>query len=289
MERNRQPPLTVAIQGEPGSFSHMAAEQLFGPDLRLVPSRTFDALFEAVVSRRADRGLVPVENTLAGSVQGNLDGVLRHSVHAVAETRVRIRLCLVARPGMVLSAIRTAASHPVALQQCHTFFRRHPEMEPVAVYDTAGSIRDLMSGNASYDAAIGSELASRIYGAEIVQEEIEDDRENYTRFFAVSTEPGSDPGPRPKTSLAFVVAHEPGSLHRALGTFAHRGVDLTKLESRPISGRPWEYRFFADVRGDPRGDLAACLEELRGLAAEVHVLGTYPEWPGLAESSTGDT
>jgi prephenate dehydratase len=145
-----------------------------------------------------------------------------------------------------------------------------------------------MTGTAPYDAAIGSELAARIYGAEVVREEIEDDRENYTRFFAVSTEPGSAPGLRPKTSLAFVVAHEPGSLHRALGTFAHRGVDLTKLESRPIQGRPWEYRFFADVRGDSHGDLSACLDELRSLAAEVHVLGTYAEWAGLAESSDGD-
>jgi prephenate dehydratase len=280
--------LSVAIQGEPGAFSHTAAEQLFGPQLELVPTRTFDALFEAVVSGRAHRALVPVENTLAGSVQGNLDRVLRHGLHVVGETRVRIRLCLVAPPGTGLSVMRRAASHPVALQQCQSFFARHPEMEPVAVYDTAGSIRDLMSGNAAYDAAIGSDLAARIYGAEIVQEEIEDDRENYTRFFAVSTEPVSGPCPHAKTSLAFVVAHEPGSLHRALGTFAHRGVDLTKLESRPIPGRPWEYRFFADVRGDPHGDLSACLEELRGLAAEVHVLGTYPEWPGRVGRSDAD-
>lgn len=271
--------LSVAIQGEPGSFSHLAAEQLFGARTHLLPKRTFDELFEAVVSGEAERGVVPVENTLAGSVQGNLDRVLRHSLSVVAETRVRIRLCLVAPPGRTLSDIRTAASHPVALEQCRSFFAAHPEVEPVAVYDTAGSIRDLMAGNGTYDAAIGSDLAARIYGARVLLEELEDDLQNHTRFFAISASGEEGDVPGSKTSLAFVVAHEPGSLHRALGVFAQRGVDLTKLESRPIPGRPWEYRFFADVRGDAHGSLTDSLDELRRLAAEVHVLGSYPEWP----------
>ena len=271
------PPVSVAIQGEPGAFSHTAAEKLFGPGIQLVPTRTFDELFEAVVTGRAHRAMVPVENTLAGSVQGNLDRILRHSLHVVAETRVRIRLCLAAPPGKTLSDIRTAASHPVALQQCQAFFAGHPEMEPVPVYDTAGSIRDLMSGGAAYDAAIGSDLAVRLYGARILVEEIEDNPENHTRFFAVSLEAGPAPTGKPKTSLAFVVTHEPGSLHRALGVFAQRGVDLTKLESRPIPGRPWEYRFFADVRGDAEGELGEALEELGRLAAELTILGSYTE------------
>lgn len=274
--------LTVAIQGEPGAFSHTAAEQLFGPDLELVPTRTFEELFECVVDGRAQRALVPVENTLAGSVQGNLDRIVKHGLHVVAETRVRIRLSLVAPPGTTLTSVRTAASHPVALQQCQSFFFRHPEIEPVPVYDTAGSIRDLMSGTANYEAAIGSDLAARIYGAEVLMKEIEDNPENYTRFFAVSREARGGTCPKPKTSLAFVVAHVPGSLHQALGVFARKGVDLTKLESRPIPGRPWEYRFFADVRGDAGGSLAGCLQELRGFAHEVHVLGSYPEAPGPA-------
>lgn len=269
--------MRVAIQGEPGAFSHLAAEHLFGPDIELIPTRSFDALFNAVVTDQANRAMVPVENTLAGSVQGNLDRILHHDLHVVAETQVRIRLCLVAPPGQALSEIRTAASHPVALQQCQTFFRRHPHMEPVAVYDTAGSIRDLMLGEAPYDAAIGSSLAARIYGAETVSEEIEDDAENYTRFFAVSAETVDAPRTNPKTSLAFVVAHEPGSLHRALGVFAQRGIDLMKLESRPIPGRPWEYRFFADVRGDPLTELGDCLEELGESAAELQLLGCYSE------------
>ena len=273
-----EPAMSVAIQGEPGAFSHMAVEKLFGPETELVPTRTFDELFEAVVEGKARRAMVPVENTLAGSVQGNLDRILRHSLHVVAETRVRIRLCLAAAPGKALRDLRTAASHPVALQQCHSFFAAHPEIEPVAVYDTAGSIRDLMSGKAGYDAAIGSDLAVRLYGAQTLVEEIEDDQENHTRFFAVSAESGPPVHSSPKTSLAFVVPHEPGSLHKALGVFAVRGVDLTKLESRPIPGRPWQYRFFADVRGDPKGELGGALEELRRLATELRVMGTYSEY-----------
>lgn len=269
--------LSVAIQGEPGAFSHMAVEKLFGPGIELVPTRSFDELFEAVLTGRAGCAVVPVENTLAGSVQGNLDRIVRHGLHVVAETRVRIRLCLAAPPGTPLSEIHGAASHPVALQQCQAFFAAHPEVEPVPVYDTAGSIRDLMAGGAPYDAAIGSELAVRLYGAQILVEEIEDDPENHTRFFAVSRVPKPVTGENLKTSLAFVVHHEPGSLHRALGVFAHRGVDLTKLESRPIPGRPWEYRFFADVRGDARAQLRGALEELGLLATELTVLGTYAE------------
>ncbi len=277
--------LRVAIQGEPGAFSHTAAEQLFGPGLELVPTRTFDELFQAVVEGHALHAMVPVENTLAGSVQGNLDRVIRHSLQVVAETRVRIRLCLVAPPGTTLADLRTAASHPVALQQCFGFFSSHPEVEPVAVHDTAGSIRDLLAGEADYDAAIGSELAARIYGAEILVEEIEDDPENYTRFFAVSQTPREGLLTNAKTSLAFVVPHEPGSLHQALGVFSERGVDLTKLESWPIRGRPWEYRFFADVRGKTPEELAVCLDELKLLAREVHILGSYPEWDPKGSNS----
>lgn len=272
-------PVSVAIQGEAGAFSHEAAVKLYGPDIELIPTRTFDDLFAAVFTGQAQRGVVPVENTLAGSVQGNLDRVIQHSLHVVGETRVRIRLCLLAPPGKRLEDIRTAASHPVALQQCTGFFRAHPEIQPVAVYDTAGSVRDLMSGEGEYDAAIGSDLAASRYGARILFPEIEDDPRNHTRFFAISREPDEEPGIQSKTSLAFVVAHEPGSLHRALGAFADVGVDLTKLESRPILGRPWEYRFFADVRGDPEGAVGECLERLRSIATELKVLGSYEEWP----------
>jgi prephenate dehydratase len=278
--------MAVAIQGVAGAFSHEAAEKLYGNGIRLVSARSFDDLMAAVAGGEAERGLVPVENTLAGFVQGNLDRIVHAGLHVVGETRVRIRLSFLAPPGTELSQIRTAASHPVALQQCTGFFREHPEIEPVAVYDTAGSVQDLMTGEGDYDAAIGSALAGELYGAAPLFEEIEDDHRNHTRFFAVARKetdgvaPGTaDPSePANKTSIAFVVAHEPGSLYRSLGVFAERGVDLTKLESRPIPGRPWEYRFYADLRGDPAGDVGESIEELRGMAAELTVLGSYPEW-----------
>jgi prephenate dehydratase len=269
---------TVAIQGVAGAFSHEAAEKVFGPQFELVPCRTFDDLIAAVSAGRADKGIIPVENTLAGFVQGNLDRILQNSLSVVAETRVRIRLCFLVPPGRRIEDVRTAASHPVALQQCLGFFRERTDIEPVAVYDTAGSVEDLMEGGADYDAAIGSSLAAERYGAETLFSEIEDDHRNHTRFFAVSREIREGAEAATKTSLAFVVPHEPGSLHRALGVFAGRGVDLMKLESRPIQGSPWEYRFYADVRGDPNGAVGDCLDELRGMAAELHVLGSYPEW-----------
>ena len=270
--------LTVAIQGEPGAFSHMAALSLWGQTVRLTATRSFPDLFQAVKAGEARYGVVPVENTLAGSVQGNLDLILEYGFQVVAETQVRIQLTLVTPPGTPPTAIRSAASHPVALQQCRNFFAARPRLEPVAVYDTAGSIRDLMAGDADYGAAIGSPLAARIYGAEVLEEEIEDNHENYTRFFAVTSLEEPPPHGPHKTTLAFVVAHEPGSLHQALGVFARRGLDLTKLESRPIPGQPWQYRFFADVRGSPDGELGEGLKELEEMALELRVLGYYQEW-----------
>lgn len=268
----------VAIQGERGAFSHAAALCMAPGAPAILPRRSFEDLFEAVAGGTADLGVVPVENTLAGSVQRNLDLLVEHTLHAVAETRVHIGLCLVVPPGRDLGGVRSAASHPVALQQCRGFFRAYPGIESVTAYDTAGSVRDLLEGRAAYDAAIGSALAAELYGGEILLEGIEDDPHNYTRFLAVARAPAEAPGTGAKTSLAFTVRHRPGSLHEALGCFARRGTDLTRLESRPIPGRPWEYRFYADLRGAPLAEQLACVEELRGVAAEVRVLGSYTEF-----------
>lgn len=267
----------VAIQGERGAFSHAAAKQVAGGDPEILACRTFEELFEAVESGRAEIGMVPVENTLAGSVQRNLDLLVHHPLHAVAETRVRIGLCLVVPPGRRLEEIGSAASHPVALQQCHGFFRDNPGVEPVVAYDTAGSVRDLLDGRCDYDAAIGSALAAELYGGEVLMDGLEDDPGNFTRFLAVSRGPHGETGDEAKTSIAFTVPHTPGSLHEALGRFARRGVDLTRLESRPIPGTPWEYRFYADLRGVPLAEQLACVEELRESGSEVRVLGSYAE------------
>ncbi len=266
--------VAVAIQGEAGSFSHAAALDVLGDDLRLVPCPTFEDLFRAVEGGTAARGVVPIENSLAGSVHQNYDLLGAHTLHVVAETQVRVRHCLIAHPGTPLAAVRRVASHPVALAQCRKFFAAHPDVVPVPAYDTAGSVSELMAGRLPADAAIASSLAAELYGALVLQENLEDHPENYTRFLVVGREPAPRARAR-KTSLVFSLPNVPGSLHRALGAFASRGLDLTKIESRPIAGRPWEYAFYLDVLGDPDGEVAAALREISGFARELRVLGAY--------------
>jgi len=168
------------------------------------------------------------------------------------------------------------ASHPVALAQCRRFFVEHPWAESVTAYDTAGAVRDLMSGGQETDAAIASTLAAELYGAEVLLEGIEDDPQNYTRFLILAPEPGPV-AEASKTSIVFVLENRPGSLHTALGAFATRGVDLCKLESRPLRGHPWEYSFYLDALGDPRGPAGEAIEELRACSREFRILGQYPE------------
>lgn len=267
--------VAVAIQGEAGSFSHAAAQEALGPDVQLVPCPTFDELFAAVETGQATRGVVPIENSLAGSVYEAYDALGAHALHVVAETQVRVHHCLVVRPGTVLGDVRRVASHPVALAQCRRFFVEHPAIAPVPAYDTAGSVRDLLADSLGAEAAIGSALAATLYGGEVLIEGLEDHPENYTRFLVVAREPGPLDGTS-KTSLVFTLPNVPGSLYRAMGAFAERGLDLTKIESRPLLGRPWEYSFYLDVLGDPQGPVADALAELGGLARELRVLGAYP-------------
>jgi prephenate dehydratase len=270
-------PVTVAIQGEQGAFSHRAALDLFGPDLTLLPQTTFDGLFAAVTSGAADRAICPIENSLAGSVHENYDRLWASTLHVVGETQVRIRLCLIGKPGASLATVRRVASHPVALAQCRTFFAQHPEMEAVAAYDTAGSVMDLLRKDGPVtQAAIASQLAAELYGGKVLVEGIEDHPENYTRFLVLAREPRPLSGST-KTSLVFTLVNSPGVLYRALGLFAERGLDLTKIESRPLRGKPWEYAFYLDVGGDPEGPLHAALDELRKIAPELRVLGSYPD------------
>jgi prephenate dehydratase len=268
----------VAIQGEAGSFSHAAALETLGPVLRLVPCPTFVDLFRAVESGEAATGVVPIENTLAGSVHENYDLLSAHELHVVAETELRIRHCLIASPRMTLPDVRRVVSHPVALAQCRRFFSAHPDLVAVPAYDTAGSVRDLMAGTIEAEAAIASKLAAELYGAAVLEEDLEDHAENYTRFLVVTRDPAASVWGAPSnTSLVFALGATPGTLHRALGVFASRGLNLTKIESRPLHGRPWEYLFYVDVIDEAgQGGIAEGLEELRTVASGVRVLGTYP-------------
>jgi prephenate dehydratase len=262
----------VAIQGEAGSFSHAAALETHGQAIRLVPCPTFEELFRAVAAGDAASGIVPIENTLAGSVHENYDLLSAHALHVVGETELRIRHCLIARPGTTVADIVRVASHPVALAQCRRFFITHPRLVAVPAYDTAGSVRDLMAGSAVADAAIASALAAELYGAAVLAEGLEDHAENYTRFLVVAREPAPAESAS-KLSLTFTLPNVPGSLHRALGVFASRGLDLTKIESRPLPGRPWEYLFYLDVVGAGAGEAVG---ELRAFAPVLRVLGAYP-------------
>jgi prephenate dehydratase len=273
--------LKVAIQGERGAFSHGAALELVGSEVEIVPCPSFDALFQAATSGAADRALAPIENSLAGSIHENYDRLWSSPLHIVAETQLRIRHCLIGCPGASLADIRRVSSHAVALAQCRRFFAEHPQIEAVVAYDTAGSVKDMLREDVAAHAAIASRLAATLYGGQLLLEEIEDDPQNYTRFLLLAREPGP-PEAASKTSLVFTLKNEPGVLHRALGAFALRGVDLAKIESRPLRGRPWEYAFYLDVLGDPREATRDALEELRSLASELRVLGSYPEGIGKA-------
>ncbi len=270
--------MRVAIQGAPGAFSHEAAHRALGPTVELVPCADFDRLFASVLSGDADRAIVPIENTLAGSVHENYDRLASHPLHNVAETRVRVRLCLVGPPGASLASVRRAASHPVALAQCRRFFAAHPEIEMVAARDTAESVRDAVAEGTPARAGIGSALAARLYGGVPLAEEIEDHPGNFTRFLVVSREPVSVSGPC-KSSLMISTDHAPGALYRALGVFASLRLNLSKIESRPIMGRPWEYTFYLDVLGESQGDLAEGVAELTSVAHGVRVLGYYRPAP----------
>lgn len=285
------PPHRVAVQGEPGCFSHAAAVDLYG-ELILVPCRDFTDLFAAVEDGRADRGMVPVENALAGAVVENLDLMASSGLHAVAECYVRVEMCLVGRPGSLVDDLSAAGSHPVALRQCRDFFAVHPHIRPVVSHDTAGAIRDLMAGESGFDAAIGPALAAELYGGEVLRRGIEDHTTNFTRFLVVAREatraptaPGGDLGGpvapsgsvAGKASLAFTLPHRPGALHSALGLFAEEQLDLTRLESRPIPGRPWEYRFYLDVRTGDGAGFTRALDRLGAFAPEVQLLGRYAE------------
>jgi prephenate dehydratase len=275
--------LVVAIQGERGAFSHQAAIEALGAEIEILPRTSFDELFDSVVEKKADRALVPIENSLHGSIHENYDRLKNRPLHIVGETQLRIRQCLIGRPGSSVATIRRVASHPVALAQCRRFFAERPQVEAVSAYDTAGAVQDLMKGGLATQGAIASRLAAELYGGHVLLEGIEDDPENYTRFLLLARDAGTLEAAT-KTSIVFVLDNKPGALYRALGVFAARELDLTKLESRPLRGHPWEHSFYLDVLGDPQGAVGDAIEELGRSCRELRILGSYPE--GLSRNGT---
>jgi prephenate dehydratase len=277
------PTSTVAYQGEPGAWSEQAAFDFFGPQAQPQPFTTFDEVFDAVSQGRCDFGCVPVENSLAGSIHRNYDLLMRHSLRVIGETIVRVRWCLITHPGVELSQIRRVTSHWQALAQTErTLTRMLPGVERKEVYDTAGSVKLLKESGARDTAAIASRRAAQIYDMPILDEGLEDDPTNYTRFVILARDDSPALPPLPsdvfKTSIVFVVGNVPGSLFKSLAAFALRDIDLMKIESRPLQGSPWEYLFYLDFQGKPDDiHCARALDHLREFATIVRILGSFPK------------
>jgi prephenate dehydratase len=269
-------PPRIAFQGERGAFSEEAIVALLGEDVRLVPRPTFETLFSAIDAGAADFALAPLENSLAGSVHQCYDLLLAGSLFIVNEVAIPIALNLIGCPGASLDSIRVVESHPVALAQCLGFFVEHPQMRRVASQDTAGSVREVIERGDAAHAAIAGRRAAEVYGGSILREHLEDHRENYTRFVLLSPTPGAAEA-ADKVSLVVKVKHRPGALHSALGALATRGINLLKIESRPLKGSPWHYCFYLDFQAPANeSELTAALEELGENSEEVRVLGRYP-------------
>ena len=270
--------MKIAFQGEHGAYSEQAVFDYFG-EVKSLPCESFDAVFEAVNSGRSDAALIPIENSLAGSIHQNYDLLLRNDLHIAGEYLLRVRHCLIALPGVKIDEIKKAISHPQALGQCADYLRKHG-IQAEQVYDTAGSVKLLKESGARDTAGIASRRAAELYGMQILEEGIEDNAENYTRFLAIQKE-AVVPAGEAKTSIVFTLKNQPGSLFKAMSVFALRDIDLTKIESRPLQGKPWEYLFYIDFIGSTNEETSKrALDHLGEYALTLRVLGSYARFSG---------
>lgn len=269
----------VAFQGERGAFSEEAAVKLLGEQITLVPRPTFEAAFNAIGDRVADYILAPIENSLAGSVHRSFDLLVDSPLNILAEVVIPIAHNLIAAPGARFEEITVVESHPVALAQCEQFFSAYPRLKRIATEDTAGSVRDVVGSGDRSRAAIAGRRAAELYGGAILREHLEDNRENYTRFLLLSASAASAED-ADKLSLVFQLDHRPRALYNALEPFARRNLNLMKIESRPVHGRPWQYRFYLDLQASRRDpEVAAALRELENLVVDLRILGSYVSAP----------
>lgn len=265
----------VAFQGVHGAYSEEAARQHFGEDIETLPCPSFEDIFRAVETGRATFGMQPVENSLAGTVASSYELLMEYDLRVQAEVILRVRHMLLAPAGTTMADVKVAKSHPQALGQCERYLARRG-IQPVAHYDTAGSARDLAAAPEPNTASIASRLAGKLYNLNVLDEGIEDEPFNFTRFFVLG-HGHPEPGARNKTSVVFAVYDQPGALHHCLGEFASRGINLAKIESKPRRNRPWQYYFYLDFEGhysEPQCE--AALMGLLRRAAMVKVLGSYP-------------
>lgn len=265
----------VAFQGARGAFSEEAAVKLLGEDVSLVPRANFESLFQAIDDRTADFILAPIENSLAGFVHACYDLLLDSKLFISGEVIIPINHYLIACAGASLEGIATVESHPVALDQCRRFLAANPRIRRIAAEDTAGSVARVVEQGDPTRAAIAGKRAADQYGGVILREHLEDSSENYTRFLLL-TPAAEFPEGADKVSLVIELPHQPGALHNALEPFARRGIDLLKIQGRPVKGRPWEYCFYLDLRSSPNDvELTAALNELRDGRVETRILGAY--------------
>ncbi|HUR35594.1 MAG TPA: prephenate dehydratase [Vicinamibacterales bacterium] len=278
--------MRIAYQGEPGAFSE-AASMTVDPAADLLPCKAFEDVFAAVTGGGADYGVLPIENSIGGSIHRNFDLLLEHQLPIVGEVEVPVVHHLLALPGTRLADVRRVYSHPQALAQCDRFLRTLSGVEITATYDTAGSAKLIADQQLTDAAAVASARAGEVFGLEPVRSSIQDYDSNTTRFLVVGRTPLSDAA-ADKTTIVFTLSNEPGALFKALAAIALRGIDLTKLESRPIPGRKWEYLFYVDLAA-ARDDLACsrALAHLGEFAPMVRVLGSYPSSKPARETVAG--
>ena len=268
--------MRVAYQGEAGAYSEQAIYEFFG-DVQAVPCESFDSLFAAVSTGKCESGLIPIENSLAGSIHQNYDLLLNNKLNITGEYFLRVRHCLIALPGVKKKDVKKAISHPQALGQCAGYLKANG-IKAEAVFDTAGSVKMLKETGALDTAAIASHSAAKLYEMQILEEDIEDNPANYTRFLSIAPEPVNSTS-EAKTSIVFTLKNQPGALFKALSVFALRDIDLTKIESRPLVGKPWEYLFYIDFLGATgEGLVDKALDHLGEYAVMLRVLGSYPRF-----------
>jgi prephenate dehydratase len=270
--------LKIAYQGEPGAFSEAASQRL-APAAQLVPCKTFEEVFEAVEGGRSSYGVVPIENSIGGSIHRNYDLLVSHELTIQGEVELPVVHQLLALPGTTIERLKRVYSHPQALAQCERFLRTLTGIDIIATYDTAGSAKMVADGKLADAGAIASARAGEVFGLTALASSIQDFDDNVTRFLMIGRRPLMVDAVRDKTTIVFSLPNEPGSLFKALSAFALRGVDMTKLESRPIPGRPWEYLFYADLAAS-RDELpcARALSHLAEFAPTLRTLGSYASW-----------
>jgi prephenate dehydratase len=265
----------VAFQGTHYAFSEIAARQYFGQEIITVPCRSFADVFSSVQNGNSDFGILPVENSLTGSIYQNLDLFLESTVSITGETSIRVEQHLIANPGVKIGDIKIVYSHPQALEQCRNFLSSLTHIETIASYDTAGSVKDIRNKQVLHAAAIASRQAAKDYDMQIIREEIEDIPENYTRFYIIS-KAAQTLNNADKTSIIFSMKNIPGALFKSLSVFALRDIDLLKIESRPLRGKPWEYFFYLDFAGNMQEERCRnAIRHLEEITSFLKVLGSY--------------